>query len=81
MIASKWKKRLAFLAAVASMGFVWLVLLPACARQEAISQRLKWLDQQGIDPSAMYYTELEVMEDILQRHRTRQLHRKASHDE
>ncbi len=27
----------------------------------------RWLDERGIDPSAMYYTELEAMEPILHR--------------
>ncbi len=50
-----------------ALGTLWLVALPALSRREPIASELEWLDQQGVDPSAMYYTELEVMKPILQR--------------
>ncbi|WP_237607266.1 hypothetical protein [Roseimaritima sediminicola] len=53
----------------AAIAVVWLVVLPYRARQPAMREHLQWLDDKGIDPSAMYYTELEVMEEILQRQR------------
>ena len=46
---------------------IWLVLLPWWARRPAIQARIHQLDQQGIDPSAMFYTELEAMSDILKK--------------
>ncbi len=46
---------------------VWLVLLPWWSRQPAMARHLEWLDDRGIDPSAMFYTELEAMEPILRR--------------
>lgn len=55
------------------LSIVWLVILPAYARQPKMRQHLRWLDDQGIDPSAMYYTELEVMEDILAKRRQAEL--------
>jgi hypothetical protein len=32
-----------------------------------VNTQLQWLDEQRIDPSAMYYTELEAMKPILAR--------------
>ncbi|MEW4531284.1 hypothetical protein [Maioricimonas sp. JC845] len=46
---------------------VWLVVLPRVALVPAVQSRNEWLDERGIDPAAMYYTELEAMEPILQR--------------
>ncbi|MBA2115323.1 hypothetical protein [Bremerella alba] len=80
MLSSQTKKWLYLGLAIASVAVVWLVILPAYARQSEMSKHLQWLDQQGIDPSAMYYTELEVMEEILQRQRTKQLLDDATHE-
>ncbi|MEW4561479.1 hypothetical protein AB1K70_03075 [Bremerella sp. JC770] len=77
---SQVRKTLSLLGVIAVMAVVWLVILPAHARQEAMRKHLEWLDQQGIDPSAMYYTELEVMEDILRRQRSAQLLSEANHE-
>ncbi|MHC2067553.1 hypothetical protein ACYFX5_08775 [Bremerella sp. T1] len=74
------KKRLAFGLAVALMAVFWLVILPAYARQKGMRKHLEWLEEQRIDPSAMYYTELEVMEDILRQQRTQQLADHAAYD-
>ena len=46
---------------------VWLLLLPWVARQPETAAYLERLDAQGIDPSAMYYTELDAMKPILER--------------
>ena len=46
---------------------VWLVLLPAIGRQPQIQSRIDFLNEQGIDPSAMYYTDLEVMSEVEER--------------
>ena len=58
---------------IAVLWIIWLVILPAYARQPKMRDHLQWLDDQGIDPSAMYYTELEVMEDILAKQRQAEL--------
>ncbi|EMI18831.1 signal peptide protein [Rhodopirellula maiorica SM1] len=60
---------------IAVLGIIWMVILPAYARQPQMRQHLKWLDDQGIDPSAMYYTELAVMEEILAKQRQAELRR------
>ena len=64
-------KNLQFGLATLAIAVVWLVVLPWTARQPAVRKHLQWLDSQGIDPSAMYYTELEVMDQILRAQRNR----------
>jgi hypothetical protein len=51
---------------LASVAIVWCALLPHLANQPTMKRHLKFLDDKGIDPSAMFYTELEMMDDILQ---------------
>ena len=64
-------KSLKLALATVTIAIVWLVVLPWTARQPTVRAHLQWLDSQGIDPSAMYYTELEVMDEILRRRRRR----------
>lgn len=52
-------------AVVFSIGLIWLVVLPWTARRPIVRQRLDFLDKRGIDPSAMFYTELDAMDRIL----------------
>ena len=54
-------------AALAVISGVWLVLLPQLSRRPETAAHLQELDRQGIDPSAMFYTELEMMEALLSR--------------
>lgn len=61
------RRVLALAATIVILSEVWLVLLPAYANQPEMKRHLQWLDDKGIDPSAMYYTELEMMKDILGR--------------
>lgn len=42
------------------VALVWFALLPSVSRIPSVKQRLDWLDAQGIDPSAMFYTELDL---------------------
>ena len=51
------------------LGIVWLVLLPQMARQPAIKSDLRRLQSQGINPSAMYYTELEMIGAVIDQNR------------
>ncbi len=55
------------IACLLSLAAVWLGILPWLAARPEIDARIRWLDEQGIDPSAMYYTELEAMKPILQK--------------
>ncbi len=52
---------------VTAIAVVWLLILPWMASRESISDRLNWLEDRGIDPSAMYYTELDAMKPILRK--------------
>ena len=45
--------------------FIWCIVLPWYAERPAMKQHLKFLDDRGIDPSAMFYTELDYMDSIL----------------
>jgi hypothetical protein len=46
---------------------VWGWLLPWVSHYQSVKQRLEFLDARGIDPSAMFYTELDAMDEILDR--------------
>lgn len=59
--------RLRLLAAVSAVTVVWLVALPWFSRRPGTSTYIEQLDRQKIDPSAMYYTELEMMKPIFTR--------------
>ena len=59
--------------ATVTTAIIWLVILPWMARRPAMQSHLQWLENKGVDPSAMYYTELEVMDQILERQREHQL--------
>ena len=47
-------------------GF-WLLALPWMASRPSVAAYLQWLDDCGVDPSAMYYTDLEAMKPIRER--------------
>jgi hypothetical protein len=49
------------------MMLIWGWLLPWLSHQQMVKRRLDFLDAHGIDASAMYYTELDVMDRILDR--------------
>lgn len=51
----------------AAIAGCWLVIFPRLAARDPLQSRLQWLETRGIDPAAMYYTELEAMEPILER--------------
>jgi hypothetical protein len=55
------------LGSIAAIAIVWLIVLPSLAQQPAVKARLEWLEERKIDPSARYYTDLEMMEPILER--------------
>ncbi len=60
------------LTAVAMIALTWLVGLPWLASVPPIRQQWHELQQFGIDPSAMYYTEIEALQPVLDR-----MHRKS----
>lgn len=44
---------------------LWLVVLPWLADLPPVRRHIEFLEQRRIDPSAMFYTELDVMDEIL----------------
>jgi hypothetical protein len=54
-------------AAVVTIACFWCIALPWYASQPAIKEHLQFLDDRGIDPSAMFYTELDAMDAILEK--------------
>ncbi len=62
-------------AGVAAILVLWLVILPWIGHQPPIRRHIEFLEQRHIDPSAMFYTELEPMGDV----RTRMAQRRRQH--
>ncbi|QDV82387.1 hypothetical protein [Planctomycetes bacterium TBK1r] len=58
-------RRIRFLAVILAMLVVWGVVLPQLATTRTVRERTQWLEQHQIDPAAMYYTELPLMDRIL----------------
>lgn len=56
---------LSLMLASLSIAVIWCGFLPWFATTSVMHQRLEFLDDQGIDPSAMFYTELDAMDEIL----------------
>ncbi len=51
----------------AAILVLWLAVLPWIAAAPVVQRRIQFLEQRRIDPSAMFYTELEAMDDIRER--------------
>ena len=49
---------------MAAILILWLAVLPRIADQPAVQRHIEFLEQQRIDPSAMFYTELEPMAEV-----------------
>lgn len=56
-----------FVGCLGTIALVWLVILPSISNRPGMAAHLQQLDDAGIDPSAMFYTELEMMEPLLKR--------------
>jgi uncharacterized iron-regulated membrane protein len=52
------------LAGCAALALVWLGVLPWWGNRPAVRQRMEQLQQRGIDPGAMVYSELECMSAV-----------------
>ncbi|KAA5546031.1 hypothetical protein FYK55_03755 [Roseiconus nitratireducens] len=55
-------RRLAFATIVLAMMFVWGILLPQLSATQRVRDRQQWLDEHQIDPAAMFYTDLPMMD-------------------
>jgi len=67
--ALRW---LGFGGALSLLSVTWFVLLPWVGRQPVVAQHIEKQERQGIDPSAMFYSELEIVPAIA--HRIERLH-------
>lgn len=70
-----WRGLLIALLIVASL---WGILLPWLSQRAVIADHIELQRHHGIDPSAMYYSELETLPPIV--HRLEKLHT-TNHDE
>lgn len=59
---TKW---LRFGLALTMIGLTWCVILPAIASQPMVGEHIAHQKRLGIDPSALFYTELEVTPGIV----------------
>jgi len=66
-MASSIRKTVRFAVASMTVVLVWTVVLPWLSSAPPLAKHLRWLDKAGIDGGAMFYTELEAMDPILQR--------------
>ncbi len=53
--------------AITMIACFWCVVLPWYGSQPAMEKHLQFLDDRGIDASAMFYTELDAMDAILEK--------------
>jgi ketopantoate reductase len=64
MVNPKIQKKLAFMLVIGALLAIWGIVLPSLINQPAVATRIIELEMKGIDPSAMYYTDLEIAEEI-----------------
>ncbi len=55
-----------FLLLTFSLGTLWLVILPRAAEIPYLHAEIDFLEQKKIDPSAMFYSDLETIEQTVQ---------------
>jgi hypothetical protein len=46
------------------VGVVWMVVLPTVGSQSGVRSSIQFLREREIDPSAMFYTDLEALPDL-----------------
>ena len=52
---------------IVPLAAFWLLALPWLSSRPSVAAYIQWLDDCGVDPSAMYYTDLEAMKPIRER--------------
>lgn len=55
-----------FLLLIVSLSLLWLVILPRAAEIPRLRSGIDFLEQKKIDPTAMFYSDLETIEDTMQ---------------
>ena len=56
-----------FVTVTGLLAVLWLIVFPAIARRPQMAERIRAHEEQGIDPSAIFYSELDAMPDAQQR--------------
>ena len=69
---SSTSERINFALAMLTMGLVWMFLLPWLGSQSPVAQHIETQQRLRIDPSALFYTELEMLPEIV--HHEERLH-------
>ncbi len=59
------RRWLSLFLSVASLTIIWCILLPTLGETESVRQHVEFLESRNIDASAMFYTELDAMQPIL----------------
>jgi hypothetical protein len=49
---------------ISAILIVWTLVLPWIGARQSVRLRIEYLDRHGIDPAALYYTDLEAMARI-----------------
>ncbi len=47
-----------------AIAVLWTIVLPWIGARPSVRARIEYLKQQGVDPAAMYYTDIEAMERV-----------------
>lgn len=56
-----------FAGSLGMLSATWLLLLPWIGRYPAVADHIEQQERQGIDPSAVFYSELEIVPPIAHR--------------
>jgi hypothetical protein len=59
--AKRWSS---LAAAIAVILIVWMGVLPWVGSRGSVQSRIDALDRQGIDPAALFYTDLDAMQRV-----------------
>jgi threonine dehydrogenase-like Zn-dependent dehydrogenase len=50
--------------AVAALSLIWLVILPWMGQRPMFRDHIRMMERDGIDPSAMFYSELRELDEV-----------------
>lgn len=64
MLSTRLHPVASFAACAVVLASCWLVLLPRMCQPAPVQGHLRWLDERRINPNALYYTELEVLDPL-----------------
>lgn len=53
-----------FVSAIVGIGMIWLIVLPLVESEPHVAKHIANQKRLGVDPSAMFYTELEIAPEI-----------------